>query len=281
MGCETRKLNHDNNTLSRWRFITKKGKGQYRTQKKEGSITSSGSVTSIAFCSERIHGTHGFAVIALRQVKISCNVFFWNFSTFKSPSLIVASPAFRTRPCPDGKRRDCNAFARFNTHPTFGRIPCSEQVHAADVKRRDYKKSLMTWPSSVSTRTQRGKSKWSILNWRRAEFVRSLQWWCCGGGSLPSYLSFKFLCNFNFELFKLACASDFHPQLNIHLALTCSTQLRASLLLHRPSAHCLFALFLIKCLLSASLCWHIFQNVRSAKLLQASSAGIAVAISAC
>lgn len=54
------------------------------------------------------------------------------------------------------------------------------------------------------------------------------------------------------------------------------------MMLHRRSlsAHCLFALFLIKCLLSSSFFWHIFQHVRSAKLLLASSADIAVSISA-
>ena len=54
------------------------------------------------------------------------------------------------------------------------------------------------------------------------------------------------------------------------------------MMLHRRSlsAHCLFALFLIKCLLSSSFFWHIFQHVRSVKLLLASSADIAVSISA-
>jgi len=39
-GCETGKLYHDttNNTVSHWRFITNKGIGQYRLQKKEREI---------------------------------------------------------------------------------------------------------------------------------------------------------------------------------------------------------------------------------------------------
>jgi hypothetical protein len=80
-------------------------------------------------------------------------------------------------------------------------------------------------PRSITGRTERfrvdsdsaGKVEMVNLELTTGR-IRSLQWWCCGGGSLPSYLSFKFLCNFNFELFKFACASDFHPHFNIHLA---------------------------------------------------------------
>ena len=138
MGCETRKLNHDNNTL-------------------DSLQNSSGSVTSIAFCSERIHGTHGFAVIALRQVKISCNVFFWNFSTFKSLSLIVASPA-AVRLEPDHALMEnavtaTRSFVLINTHEVMVASPVLNTMQA-DAKRRDcnsYKKN-QSWRDRVPCR---------------------------------------------------------------------------------------------------------------------------------